>query len=163
RRADHIDTGILGAKYVLNALLENGRAEVAFRIAAQKTLPGWGWWMEQGATTLWESWRGTDSLNHIMFGDISAWVFKALAGARPRPRSACAGFPPLLSAPAASRRSPVRAGRLRIAARPHRVRLAPRGRPPDAGRGGARQHDRHALCASPRSGGRHGRRPARCR
>jgi alpha-L-rhamnosidase len=76
----HIDTGILGAKYLLNALLENGRADVAYRIASQKDLPSWGWWIEQGATTLWENWNGSESRNHIMYGDISAWFYKALAG-----------------------------------------------------------------------------------
>jgi alpha-L-rhamnosidase len=76
----HIDTGILGAKYLLNTLLENGRADVAYRVASQKDLPSWGWWIEQGATTLWEQWNGTESRNHIMFGDISAWFYKALAG-----------------------------------------------------------------------------------
>jgi alpha-L-rhamnosidase len=81
----HIDTGILGAKYLLNALLENGRADVACRIASQKDLPSWGWWIEQGATTLWEQWNGADSRNHIMFGDISAWFYKALAGINPDP------------------------------------------------------------------------------
>src|ERR1017187_4518515 len=82
---NHIDTGILGAKYLLNALLENGRADVAYRITSQKDLPSWGWWIEQGATTLWEQWSGTDSRNHIMFGDISAWFYKALAGINPDP------------------------------------------------------------------------------
>jgi len=77
---NHIDTGILGAKYLLNALLENGRADVACRIVSQKDLPSWGWWLEQGATTLWEQWNGTESRNHIMFGDVSAWFYKALAG-----------------------------------------------------------------------------------
>ena len=81
----HIDTGILGAKYLLNALLENGRADVAYRMASQKDLPSWGWWIEQGATTLWEQWNGTESRNHIMFGDISAWFYKALAGINPDP------------------------------------------------------------------------------
>ncbi len=81
----HIDTGILGAKYILNALLEGGRADVAYRIASQNTQPSWGWWLEQGATTLWESWTGTDSRNHIMFGDISAWFYRALAGINPDP------------------------------------------------------------------------------
>ena len=80
QRQGHIDTGILGAKYLLNALLENGRADVAYRIASQKDLPSWGWWIEQGATTLWEQWNGGESRNHIMFGDISAWFYKALAG-----------------------------------------------------------------------------------
>lgn len=80
---NHIDTGILGAKYLLNALLENGRADVAYRMVAQKDQPSWGWWIEQGATTLWEQWNGTESRNHIMFGDVSAWFYKALAGINP--------------------------------------------------------------------------------
>jgi len=82
KRDGHIDTGILGAKYLLNASLQNERPDVAYRVASQKTLPSWGYWIEQGATTLWESWRGTDSRNHIMFGDISAWFYKTLAGIR---------------------------------------------------------------------------------
>lgn len=81
----HIDTGILGAKYLLNALTENGRTDVAYRIASQKDLPGWGWWIEQGATTLWEQWNGADSRFHVMYGDIDAWFFKALAGINPDP------------------------------------------------------------------------------
>ena len=76
----HIDTGILGAKYILNTLTDHGRADVAYQMASQKDLPSWGWWIEQGATTLWEQWNGTESRNHIMFGDISAWFYKALAG-----------------------------------------------------------------------------------
>lgn len=86
----HIDTGILGAKYLLNALLENGRADVAYRIVTQKDKPGWGWWVEQGATTMWEHWDGSASQNHIMFGDVVAWFYKALAGINPDP--AAPGF-----------------------------------------------------------------------
>ena len=87
---NHIDTGILGCKYLLNALLEGGRADVAYRMVAQKDEPSWGWWIEQGATTLWEQWNGTESRNHIMFGDVSAWFYKALAGINPDP--AAPGF-----------------------------------------------------------------------
>ena len=40
-----------------------------------------------GATTLYENWRidaARDiSLNHIMFGEIGAWYYKALGGIRP--------------------------------------------------------------------------------
>ncbi len=84
---NHIDTGILGAKYLLNALLENGRADVAYRMVAQKDQPSWGWWLEQGGTTLWEQWNGSESRNHIMYGDVSAWFYKALAGIQPDPQS----------------------------------------------------------------------------
>lgn len=80
KRDYHLDVGVLGAKFVLRALSEGGRTDVAYRIATQTTLPGWGYWIQQGATTLWEDWKGTSSLNHVMFGDISAWFYKWLAG-----------------------------------------------------------------------------------
>jgi alpha-L-rhamnosidase len=80
---NHIDTGILGAKYVPNALLDAGRADVVNAMFNQRDFPSYGWWIEQGATTLWEEWNGDQSRNHIMFGDISAWFYKALGGIRP--------------------------------------------------------------------------------
>lgn len=76
----HIDTGILGAKYVLRVLAEAGRADLAFRLITRKEQPSWAWWIEQGATTLWEDWKGASSLNHIMFGDVSNWFFQWVAG-----------------------------------------------------------------------------------
>lgn len=82
-RERHIDCGILGAKYAMHALTENGRADLAYDMATQRTYPGWGHWIEQGATTLWESWDGGASRNHHMFGDVSAWFYKGLAGINP--------------------------------------------------------------------------------
>ena len=82
---EHIDCGILGAKYIMHALTEFGRADLAYGIANQRTFPGWGYWIEQGATTLWEKWNGDSSRNHHMFSDISAWFYKGLAGINPDP------------------------------------------------------------------------------
>lgn len=90
RQEDHLDTGILGAKYLFHALTEGGRADLAYRVATQTTFPSYGYWIRQGATTLWEDWRGAASRNHVMFGDISAWFYKALAGINPDP--AAPGF-----------------------------------------------------------------------
>ena len=86
----HIDCGILGAKYVMHALTELGRADLAFAMATQTDYPSWGHWIEQGATTLWEQWSGVSSRNHHMFSDISAWFYKGLAGINPDP--AAPGF-----------------------------------------------------------------------
>ncbi len=83
----HIDTGILGSKYLLNALLENGRVDVVYKLASQKDIPSWGYWIEQGATTLWEQWNGAESQNHIMYGDVVACFYKAFAGIIPNPES----------------------------------------------------------------------------
>lgn len=83
---DHLDCGILGTKYLLHALSDNGRSDVAYKIVNQRTFPSWGNWIEQGATTLWEQWNGTESRNHIMYGDVSAWFYRNLAGIAPDDR-----------------------------------------------------------------------------
>jgi alpha-L-rhamnosidase len=97
----HLDVGILGAKAILNALSENGYADVAYKIASQETYPSWGWWIVNGATTLYENWKidaGSDiSLNHIMFGEIGAWLYKAPGGIKPDPEQA--GFRNVLLEP----------------------------------------------------------------
>jgi alpha-L-rhamnosidase len=85
----HLDVGLLGTKAILNALSENGYADIAYQVAARKTYPSWGWWMENGATTLYENWpidaKSDISMNHIMFGEIGAWLYKGIAGIRPDP------------------------------------------------------------------------------
>ena len=83
----HLDVGLLGTKALLNALSENGYADIAYKVAAQETYPSWGFWIVNGATTLYENWpinaKSDISMNHIMFGEISAWYYKALGGIRP--------------------------------------------------------------------------------
>ncbi len=85
----HLDVGLLGTKAILNALSENGYANLAYTVASQKDFPSWGWWIVNGATTLYENWpidaKRDLSLNHIMFGEVSAWFFKALGGIKPDP------------------------------------------------------------------------------
>jgi len=56
---------------------------VMYRIANQRTFPSWGYWIEKGATTLWQNWDGTQSRNHVMFGSIDEWFYNAIAGIRP--------------------------------------------------------------------------------
>ena len=82
-RQHRADFGILGAKYVPRVLADYGFAEDAFRMITQPEFPGWGYWVKQGATSLWEHWNGCSSQNHIMFGDISAWMYQYLGGATP--------------------------------------------------------------------------------
>ena len=79
-----LDFGVIGAKTVLNGLTLFGRPGIAYQIVDNTRYPGWGYWVKQGATTLWETWDGKKlSLDHIMFGDVSAWFYKTLAGIRP--------------------------------------------------------------------------------
>jgi len=84
----NIDVGIYGAKFVLNSFTMYNKPEAAYNIVNSEDYPGWGYWIKQGANTLWEKWDGkTHSRNHIMFGDVSAWMYKTLAGIRPDPQN----------------------------------------------------------------------------
>ena len=75
--------GILGAKYVPRVLADNGYVDTAYRIFTQDAYPGYVDWIRRGATTLWESFPGKSSRNHIMFGDTVAWFMTYPGGLRP--------------------------------------------------------------------------------
>lgn len=83
----HLDVGVLGAKSILCALSENGFSDIAYKVAVQDTYPSWGWWIVNGATTLHENWdlKATRDIsdNHMMFGEIGGWFYKALGGLYP--------------------------------------------------------------------------------
>lgn len=86
---NHIDVGLLGTKAILGALSDNGYADLAYKLASHETYPSWGWWIVNGATTLYENWpinaNSDISMNHIMFGEIGAWFYKSLGGIRSDP------------------------------------------------------------------------------
>lgn len=72
--------GIHGNKAIPRALAENGYAETAYRILARQDYPGFFNCIDRGATTLWGIWKGDTSLNHIMYGDVDAWLFRYPGG-----------------------------------------------------------------------------------
>jgi alpha-L-rhamnosidase len=76
----HVDTGIFGTQFFFEVLSENGLHEVAYEAMNQKTTPGYGWWIAQGATTTWEGWSDPGSGNHPMFGGGITWLYRKLAG-----------------------------------------------------------------------------------
>ncbi len=82
----HITSGIFGTKFLMEMLGKTGNGSIAYKMATQKTFPGWGYMIANGATTLWEHWalsENTYSHNHPMFGSISNWFYSYLAGIRP--------------------------------------------------------------------------------
>lgn len=79
----HISTGIFGTKMMFDVLREYDVNDVAYRMADQRSYPGWGHMMENGATTLWETWAYSDntfSQNHPMFGSVGEWFYRSLLG-----------------------------------------------------------------------------------
>ncbi len=86
----HVATGVFGTKYLLNMLSATSNNDVAYRMVDQKEFPGWGHMLENGATTLWETWAQSDNVysqNHPMFGMVSEWFFKSLGGIEPSSRA----------------------------------------------------------------------------
>ena len=83
----HVDTGIVGTRYIFEVLTDNGYPEIAYKMITQKSFPGYGYMIREGATTLWERWEklessGMNSHNHIMLGSVDTWFYKTLAGIR---------------------------------------------------------------------------------
>lgn len=74
--------GMLGAKFVPRALARHGFLDDAWKLFHTRDYPSWGAWLEQGATTLWENWEGSQSHNHAMFCDFVAWAYEFIGGLR---------------------------------------------------------------------------------
>lgn len=78
-----LDYGILGNKAVINALGENGYADLVITMLTRDSFPSMKKWLDMGATTLWECWNGGGSRNHHMFSCVSEFFYKYIAGIQP--------------------------------------------------------------------------------
>ncbi len=81
-----LTTGIFGTKYLLEVLSTEGMEELAGKIVARREFPGWGYMLDNDATTLWETWKPSDntfSQNHPMFGSLEEWFMKHVLGIAP--------------------------------------------------------------------------------
>lgn len=85
-RGNQLTTGIFGTAWLLDVLSSHGQVQLAFDMVARKEFPGWRHMLDNGATTLWETWKQSDntfSQNHPMFGVVSAWFHKWIGGIDP--------------------------------------------------------------------------------
>jgi len=96
----HFNTGIFGTKYILETLSEHGSPGLVFDVVNSTAYPGWGFMIDRGATTIWETWKESDNTYsncHPMFGSVTEWYYRWLAGIRPDP--AYPGFREFILAP----------------------------------------------------------------
>ncbi|WP_020387701.1 family 78 glycoside hydrolase catalytic domain [Kribbella catacumbae] len=82
-RGFHLNTGCLGVGVLLPVLTAHGHADVAAKVALQRSYPSWGYWFDNGADTMWEMWEtDTRSRNHYFQGTVAQWLLENVAGLR---------------------------------------------------------------------------------
>ena len=109
RSGRRLMTGVLGTPVVLEALVENGRAKLAYDLLLDRVCPSWGYMVDHGATTLWERWDGVmsdgsfygdpkmNSFNHADFACVLDWMYRTMAGILPNEKTG--GFRSFVLAP----------------------------------------------------------------
>ncbi len=89
KHGNKLTTGDVGNRYLFQTLAQNGLNELMYTMHNHEDVPGYGYQIKFGATTLTEQWNpsfGT-SWNHFMMGQIDEWFFKWLAGIQFDPKN----------------------------------------------------------------------------
>lgn len=80
-RGNTLNTGVLGTKYLLPVLTDNGYSSLAYKLAVQTAYPSWGYIVENGGTSMWEHWSlDARSLGHYFLGTVEDWFFHDVGG-----------------------------------------------------------------------------------
>ncbi len=81
---DRLTTGDVGNRYLFQALLENGYADLWYKMLAHDDVPGYGFQIKKGMTTLTEQWNPEmgASMNHFMMAHINNHFLPDIVGIR---------------------------------------------------------------------------------
>ncbi|WP_448699313.1 family 78 glycoside hydrolase catalytic domain [Mucilaginibacter sp. AW1-3] len=81
---NNLTTGEVGYKYLLSVLEAEGRSDLIFEMNNRSDVPGYGYQLAHGATTLMEDWQANKALgnNHCMLGHLLGWFYSGLGGIR---------------------------------------------------------------------------------
>lgn len=98
RDDNHLHCGMLGMRTLFPVLSENGHADLAYRLITQPSPPSYRYWLDRGATALWESFNEvydnsilridggrTMSMNHPCWAFISSWFYEYILGLKINP------------------------------------------------------------------------------
>ena len=90
RNGGKLQTGFVGTSILMQTLSEIGASDVAYQILLQRGEPSWLYCVDQGATTIWETWDcytadrgyngGHSSFNHYAKGAVAEWMYGYMAG-----------------------------------------------------------------------------------
>lgn len=77
-----LTTGDIGNRYLYEVLCEENEYELLYRMLNHDDVPGYGFQIKKGMTTLTEQWNPDmgSSMNHFMMGQIDGFLFTSLMG-----------------------------------------------------------------------------------
>jgi alpha-L-rhamnosidase len=81
KNGGHFDSGMHGTYFLLKELMEEDRNDLIYQMASRKDYPSWGFMLENGATTSWESWFGESHIHDTLIS-IGAWFIEGIGGIR---------------------------------------------------------------------------------
>jgi hypothetical protein len=84
-----LTAGDIGYRYLLRTLEEAGQSQLIFDMNSKTDVPGYGYQLSKGATSLTESWAALKyvSNNHMMLGHLMEWFYSGIGGIRQVPGS----------------------------------------------------------------------------
>jgi len=79
-----LTAGDIGYHYLVQALQDAGASDVIFKMNSRDDVPGYGFQLKHGATSLTESWPALRyvSNNHMMLGHLMEWFYSGIGGIR---------------------------------------------------------------------------------
>ena len=82
RHGDRLTTGDVGNRYLFNALIHNGQQELLYKMLNHYDVPGYGYQIKLGHTTLTEQWNPEHgaSMNHFMMGHLNNLLIPYILG-----------------------------------------------------------------------------------
>ncbi|MBN2519516.1 MAG: family 78 glycoside hydrolase catalytic domain [Bacteroidales bacterium] len=77
-----LTAGDIGFHFLVDALTAGGESELIYEMNNRDDVPGYGYQIKNGATSLTESWNASEivSNNHLMLGHLMEWFYKVLGG-----------------------------------------------------------------------------------
>jgi hypothetical protein len=79
-----LTAGDIGYRYLLRVLEQEGHSQLIYEMNSRDDIPGYGFQLAKGATSLTESWPALKyvSNNHLMLGHLMEWFYTGVAGIR---------------------------------------------------------------------------------
>jgi hypothetical protein len=77
-----LTAGDIGFHYLVEALANNGASQLLYEMNNRDDIPGYGFQLKNGATSLTESWQALENVsnNHLMLGHLMEWFYKGIGG-----------------------------------------------------------------------------------